>query len=79
MAHREDVEHGNVEHRMETREKEIKIKVETSTRGVHHYEASIRTCGHPDDLDVDKLFEEAMHLVDRMDSDMAGRNAGLLD
>ena len=74
MAHREDVEH-----RMETREKEIKIKVETSTRGVHHYEASIRTIGLPEELNVDLLYEEAMHLVDRMDSDMAGRNAGLLD
>jgi hypothetical protein len=66
-----------VEHRMDAREKEVKIKVETSTKGVHHYEASIRTTG--EDLNIDLLFEEAMHLVDRMDTAMASKNTGLLD
>ena len=66
-----------VEHRMDAREKEVKIKVETSTKGVHHYEASIRTTGEV--LDVDELFTEAMRLVDKMDTAMASKNAGLLD
>jgi hypothetical protein len=66
-----------IEHRMDAREKEIKIKVETSTKGIHHYEASIRTTGEV--LDVDELFTEAMRLVDKMDSAMASKNTGLLD
>lgn len=75
MSHREI----EVEHHGESREKEIKIKVETSTKGVHHYEASIRTIGLPEELNVDLLYEEAMHLVDRMDAAMAARNAEALE
>ena len=70
MAHREL---ERVEHHGESREKEVKIKVETSTRGVHHYEASIRTIGLPEELNVDLLYEEAMHLMDRMDTAMEPR------
>jgi hypothetical protein len=78
MGHREleRVEHG--EGRQP--EKEVKIKIEVSSKNFAHYECHIRTIGaSSEDIDPDILFEEAMALMRKMDLAMEQRNGGLLE
>ena len=71
-----------VEHHGEGRqpEREVKIKIEVSSKNFAHYECHIRTTGTPEDINqVDDLFDEAMRLMQKLDLAMAARNAETLE